>query len=152
MSIPRALLAQAFANNPRLRAEMESAFNLVDTLRDRASSLEAQLNIVASQIGADTFQPESNLLTALSGLSGRFGVVELLGIDQIQARPVDTPDAASLISRANGMGFFGKGPSTSRPTPPSGTQGVYFDTTLAANGKPIYWTGTAWVDSTGAAV
>lgn len=29
---------------------------------------------------------------------------------------------------------------------------LYFDTTLAAAGKPIWWTGTAWVDATGAVV
>ena len=28
----------------------------------------------------------------------------------------------------------------------------YFDTTLDADGKPIWWTGTAWVDATGATV
>lgn len=29
---------------------------------------------------------------------------------------------------------------------------LYFDTTLAAGGKPIWWTGTAWVDATGTVV
>lgn len=29
---------------------------------------------------------------------------------------------------------------------------LYFDTTLAAAGKPIFWTGTAWVDGIGATV
>lgn len=29
---------------------------------------------------------------------------------------------------------------------------LYIDTTLVAAGKPIWWTGTAWVDSTGASV
>ncbi|MFC5550717.1 right-handed parallel beta-helix repeat-containing protein [Massilia aerilata] len=29
---------------------------------------------------------------------------------------------------------------------------MYFDTTLSANGKPIWWTGSAWIDATGAAV
>ncbi len=28
----------------------------------------------------------------------------------------------------------------------------YFDITLAAAGKPIFWTGTQWVDSTGSIV
>jgi hypothetical protein len=27
---------------------------------------------------------------------------------------------------------------------------MYFDTTLAAAGKPIWWTGSGWVDATGA--
>lgn len=53
-----------------------------------------------------------------------------------------------------------KGNTASRPT--KTTLGVandtgfagylYFDTTLAAAGQPIWWTGTAWVDSAGAAV
>lgn len=29
---------------------------------------------------------------------------------------------------------------------------LYFDTTLAAGGKPIWWNGSAWVDATGATV
>lgn len=29
---------------------------------------------------------------------------------------------------------------------------IYFDTTLNVNGKPIWWTGTAWVDATGLVV
>ena len=45
------------------------------------------------------------------------------------------------------------GASGSRPTLTSVDRGVmYFDTTLAAAGKPIWWTGTAWVDALGATV
>jgi hypothetical protein len=29
---------------------------------------------------------------------------------------------------------------------------TYFDTTLASSGKPIWWTGSNWVDATGAVV
>lgn len=29
---------------------------------------------------------------------------------------------------------------------------TYFDTTLSTNGKPIWWTGSKWVDSTGAVI
>ena len=44
------------------------------------------------------------------------------------------------------------GPTSARPVFPSGTTVgfVYLDTTLAANGLPITWTGSVWVDSTGA--
>jgi hypothetical protein len=46
-----------------------------------------------------------------------------------------------------------KGATGSRPTfTAADIGGMYFDTTLAANGKPIFWTGTAWVDGLGAAV
>lgn len=41
------------------------------------------------------------------------------------------------------------GATASRPTLSSVDHGVmYFDTTLAAAGRPIWWTGTAWVDAT----
>lgn len=46
-----------------------------------------------------------------------------------------------------------KGTTGARPPADTFDQGLqYLDTTLAANGKPIIWTGTAWVDSTGASV
>jgi hypothetical protein len=46
-----------------------------------------------------------------------------------------------------------KGTTASRPTEVGATDvGVmYLDTTLAAAGKPIWWTGSAWVDATGTA-
>lgn len=47
----------------------------------------------------------------------------------------------------------GKGATASRPTLTASDIGVqYLDTTLVADGKPIWWTGTAWVDATGATV
>jgi hypothetical protein len=47
----------------------------------------------------------------------------------------------------------GKGITAKRPTLTTTDAGViYFDTTLAPDGKPIFWTGTAWTDSTGAIV
>lgn len=46
-----------------------------------------------------------------------------------------------------------KGSTASRPALGSDAAGyLYFDTTLVAAGKPIWWSGTAWLDSTGAAV
>ena len=46
-----------------------------------------------------------------------------------------------------------KGATVSRPTLTANDRGVcYLDTTLAANGKPIWWTGTVWVDALGASV
>lgn len=44
------------------------------------------------------------------------------------------------------------GATGSRPTLTANDVGVmYLDTTLTAAGKPIWWTGTAWVDATGVA-
>ena len=46
-----------------------------------------------------------------------------------------------------------KGTTAGRPTLTVNDTGVlYLDTTLDADGKPIFWTGTAWVDATGAVV
>jgi hypothetical protein len=49
--------------------------------------------------------------------------------------------------------FTLKGATSARPTLTSDTIGLlYLDTTLDADGKPIWWNGTAWVDATGATV
>lgn len=49
--------------------------------------------------------------------------------------------------------IVGKGTTAQRPTLTANDAGVcYLDTTLDADGKPIWWTGTAWVDATGATV
>ena len=43
--------------------------------------------------------------------------------------------------------------TANRPVPNANDIGlVYLDTTLDADGKPIWWNGTAWVDATGAVV
>lgn len=59
----------------------------------------------------------------------------------------------------NGTAWFAQTTTTlrsttaNRPTLTSIDQGqMYFDTTLDPDGKPIWWTGTAWVDATGATV
>lgn len=47
----------------------------------------------------------------------------------------------------------GRGVSANRPVLTAIDTGViYFDNTLNANGKPIWWNGTAWVDAVGAVV
>lgn len=45
-----------------------------------------------------------------------------------------------------------KGTTASRPSTDLYAGLVYFDTTLAAAGKPVWWTGTQWVDATGTVV
>lgn len=48
---------------------------------------------------------------------------------------------------------IGKSTTANRPTLVAAEVGrVYLDTTLDADGKPIWWNGTAWVDATGATV
>ena len=50
--------------------------------------------------------------------------------------------------------YTGRGTTAQRPTGlTSSDVGVqYFDNTLAAAGKPVWWTGSAWVDATGVIV
>jgi len=47
---------------------------------------------------------------------------------------------------------FKKGTTSNRPTGNIGIGHLYLDITLNANGKPIWWNGSLWVDSTGASV
>lgn len=155
--ISRSLLAKAFPDNPRLRAELESAVALVDAIQDQASSLKAQLDAIAADLGVGEFQSASALLTAIAGLPNTQGAVELTGGDAAHVRPIDGADPASLLTRGTAynllVGIGGKGITAARPTVPSSAVAIYFDTTLAAGGKPIFnYHGTGWVDSTGTAV
>jgi hypothetical protein len=46
-----------------------------------------------------------------------------------------------------------KNTTANRPTLTANDIGIlYLDTTLDADGKPIWWTGVAWVDATGTVV
>lgn len=154
MSIDRSLLAQAFPGNPRLQKEMESAFDLLDTLNSQADAVRASLEEVAAQIGNDTFQPESSILTSVSALPSRSGAIVLDGGGSAAIRPIDGADQASLLSRGAAYTVLvtqaGKGTTGARPALSSSQAGLYFDTTLG--GKPIFWNGTGWVDSSGASV
>ena len=49
--------------------------------------------------------------------------------------------------------YAGKGTTAERPgLLPSEAGAMYFDTTLAADGQPIWWTGDDWVDAAGVVV
>lgn len=96
--ISRSLLARAFPDNPRLRLELESALDLIDTLTSQADAIQSQLDTVAASIQADTFQPESDTLTAIAALPNDSGAVEMSnGVASL--RPIDGSDLASLVSR-----------------------------------------------------
>jgi hypothetical protein len=61
--------------------------------------------------------------------------------------------AVPLVELWNGSPRVGRGTTAQRPTLTSLTQGyLYLDNTLDADGKPIWWNGSAWVDATGAIV
>lgn len=137
------LSRQALAGLPRL---LQAQLQQLDQAHDDTASLASSANETATsaQATADVAasaqnQPLSDLLTAIAALpADQTGFIVIAGTDQAAVYPL-----------ANFMRFLGKGPSTGRP---SGSPGVYFDTTLAAGGKPIFTTGTGYVDSTGTAV
>ena len=65
----------------------------------------------------------------------------------------DGTTAASVSLLTTPLRPITKGTTASRPTLASWEVGQsYLDTTLAANGKLITWSGSVWVDSTGASV
>jgi hypothetical protein len=149
----RDTLAAAFPNNPRLISDLEALDDLLTSADTATAELRALLVTAQTQIAqlSGDWQPASTILDMITGLNGEAGSLELEGTDQVTVRPIDTTDGASLLTRARGVINGGKGATGSRPTLGS-VAGIYFDTTLAAAGKPIFWTGTAWVDSTGAVV
>jgi hypothetical protein len=157
MSIPRSLLVQAFPDNPRLRNQMEAVLNLVDSIGTQATELQTQLNTIASELGAGEFQPLSAMLSELAALPNKAGAVELTNAGSATVRSIDGADPASLLSRGQfytlGLVIGGKGITSARPTVPATGAAIYFDTTLAAGGKPIFnYHGAGWVDATGASV
>lgn len=137
------LSRQSLAGLPRmLRAELEQ----LDQAHDETAATATSANAIASsaQETADeavnkSVQPLSDLLSAIADLpADQTGFIVIAGTDEVAIYPL-----------VNFMRFLGKGPSTARP---SGSSGVYLDTTLAAAGKPIFTSGSGYVDSTGAAV
>lgn len=66
---------------------------------------------------------------------------------------VGPPVSAAWLNGVNAVAFPNKGATPTRPILTIDQRGVmFFDTTLAAAGKPIWWTGTQWVDYSGASV
>jgi hypothetical protein len=153
--LTRDLLAQAFPNNPRLRGQFETLDKVLSAVSDAATTATAisqEANANAQDATSRVWQALSDLLTAIAELpDDSAGVIEIITAGEVTARPVNT-DSSSLISRGKAINMFGKGATSGRPAPPADIAGVYLDTTLNANGKPVFWTGTAWVDSTGAIV
>lgn len=155
MSITRTLLVKAIAN-PRLRAEFEAMGDNLDTAQSQLADLIASATSLQDQLQAlidAGSQAHSALLDAIAAApDSDLGVFEKVDLDQVILREVDTADDACLVSRQNLMSYVGTGATGSRPTLSAHHRAVYFDTTLAANGKPVFWTGTQWVDATGASV
>lgn len=128
---------------PMLRAQLEE---LDETLTAAGgAAVEAQRLAAIARQAADTalnqeWQARSELLSAIADIDqADTGLILIDGTDSVTVLPT----SAIVLN-------LGKGTTANRPT--DGQVGVYFDTTLAAAGKPIWYTGTAWVDATGAVV
>jgi hypothetical protein len=94
----------------------------------------------------------------IAGVSGVKRVVHVydatsLYIDSDSDATVTTNGVSFSAPAFKLIGGAGKGTTAQRPSPGANDYGaVYLDTTLDADGKPIWWNGTAWVDATGAVV
>lgn len=66
---------------------------------------------------------------------------------------VGPPVSAAWLNGVNAAAFPLSGTTSTRPVLTLDQKGVmYFDTTLAIHGKPIWWNGVEWVDYSGAIV
>jgi hypothetical protein len=150
----RSTLKQAFPNNPRAVAEFEKFDRLLSSVDANGQTLDDRIDAVATLLdGGAGFQPANPMLDAISTLpDDDAGVVEKVGTGALALRQVDSTDDTCLVSRSKLIGYAGTGATGSRPALSANRRAVYFDTTLAASGKPVFWTGAAWVDSTGAVV
>lgn len=152
----RGTLQAAFPKNPRIVAELEKLAQFLDGMGgqvgDLLSSTGATTQRLSDLEGAG-IQPYSDLLQAISDTpDGNLGVVEKVGANDVILHEVDSADDSCLVPRYKLMSYVGLGPTTARPTLTAQRRAIYFDTTLAAAGKPVFWTGTGWVDATGAVV
>lgn len=157
MTLPRSLLAKVFSKHPRLIAEFERLDDFLNDTSNRAASAREQLDSLLDDLGdGGKYQRASNILGAIADLPDRVGTIEITADGQTVVRPIDAQDPASLLTRGAAytvlVGIGGKGTTAQRPTLPASAVGVYFDTTLAGGGKPIFWNGTGWVDSGGSTV
>lgn len=154
--ITRSLLAKAFPDNPRLRAEFEALADFLDSARAEVATLLQSAADASGRLSAlenEGAQPFSGLLDAIATApDNELGVFEKVGEDEVILRQVDSNDDACLVPRSKLVSYVGKGSTAARPVLSTQRRALYFDTTLAANGKPVFWTGTAWVDSAGTSV
>lgn len=150
----RDLLLQAFPDNPRLRGQFEQLDDFFTQAQEQVTELIASATDAATRlddIESTGNQPFSDMLTAIAALDGP-GAIEIIGPDDVGVRGIDSTDDACLVTRGQSISFAGKGATADRPVLSAMRRSIYFDTDLAAAGKPVFWTGSAWVDHTGTAV
>jgi hypothetical protein len=129
--------------SPRARAELIELQDQLDATQGTAVDASSTANSAAAgvnELAAQSWQPASQLLQAISEIDDAdTGAILIQGTGEVSVLPLDSISV-----------FLGIGTTALRPTPDF--PGLYFDTTLAAAGKPIWWTGSDWVDATGTVV
>lgn len=94
-------------------------------------------------------------MSALYDFTGSTGVrVSAMRCNVGVTTPVVNAGTGTVWVNDNKVSASVKGTTAARPTLTAEDVGFgpYLDTTLDADGKPIWWNGTAWVDATGATV
>jgi len=153
--LSRNLLERAFPDNPMLRGEFEEIDQVFSDAEDRLTALIAEAEAREARLAAVEgagVQPYSALLASIAELPATAGAIEIVGADEAQVRGIDADDPAALPSRGTVVLYAGKGATGARPAVAADLRAMYLDTTLAAAGKPVFWTGGVWVDATGATV
>lgn len=125
-----------------------------------------RLDIGATWVGGNRIDVEIDNWRWPIGVAAPFAVVTFLGASDVSALSSVTiqnagnfPAGTLLFLPTDAVNntvpvthdLTLKGVTSARPANPTPGQ-QYFDTTLDADGKPIWWTGTDWVDATGAVV
>jgi hypothetical protein len=129
----------------------------------------------------NTITLDTNASTSVAGVTVAFAVAQVMAVDMVTfSAGVPTTGTFAVGDEVSNTGFNGTtnpvkqwactvagtpgtfrstkfavrlSTTANRPTLTASDVGVmYLDTTLAAAGKPIWWTGAAWVDATGATV
>ena len=157
------------ANNTQIAlVQFSECSGSIETLKLVSNTLTAsgtgEIYMVRATTAGVQTMAIGNLVTQTNTYSGGGAIYELnptagmtfsvrrAKLDRVE-NLVDPDLHAPRITEWNGRERIGKGTTAQRPALPASARGVrYLDTTLAAAGKPIQWTGTAWVDGLGAAV
>lgn len=109
-------------------------------------------------IGSYSFPVDSAPVSSVGALRGAVAVLNLGALDAsgdpVASRSWVAKTSSSTSAAFRLAGFSAEtGTTAERPTLTAIDAGCqYFDTDLDADGTPIWWNGTAWVDATGATV
>lgn len=135
--------------------DKEGSGRLIQRMTDLIRAISTQLNGISEggisfATNADTAAPTTGTYAAGDYVANKaralglymgwvYGASSFIGVGQIGALKNTTANrpTKATLGVANDTDWVGY---------------LYFDTTLDADGKPIWWSGSAWVDATGATV